>query len=147
MTGDTPAAQASALDVWRSRLKEIADRIAQPIDVRVLPGEPELWMRCRRIDPDELNRIADASESMLDNNVDAIIAACQGLYEGRPATGRLVAERFDLLADQLGVDAADHRAAVRAVFADDYALLRAGGELTDHFTAVEQQAEQRHAGE
>ena len=148
-----PADEGSALDRWRSQRKQIADRLATPLDLHIEGyDEPELWARCRRILPDELNGFDD--ESVVAGNADALSLACLGLYEGHPSIGRLIAERtptgrnpFDVLLEQWGEESASARDAVCKVLVDEYEVTRLGGLLAQFSSQITAKAAEEHRGE
>lgn len=150
-----PAEQGSALDRWRSQRKQIADRLASPLDLHIEGyDEPELWMRCRRITPDELNGIGGDDGFVVAQSADALSLACTGLYEGHPSIGRLIAERtatgrnpFDVLLEQWGEESGSARDAVCKVLVDEYEVTRLGGLLAQFSSQITAKAAEEHRGE
>lgn len=143
--GEAPAAPGSVLDRIRNRRKEILDQGAQPLDL-LIPGYDDVWVRLRRLSPDELNRVVD-DESVTVTNADALVAALLGIYDGPPATGTVIAERFDQLAEQIGCETGTARGDCIAVYADDYAVCDHGSQLARFSRRAYDDTEETLAGE
>ena len=128
----------SLLAQLRQRREEISQELSQPLNLPVPGYDNLLWVRTKRIEWEQVNKIAsrkarkgqDAASLQKEQAADLIIATTECVYFVERGQERVVSERWDdTLAEALGFTAPSARGVVMGVFNNDFAMVQFNNQI------------------